>query len=212
MTPTTWAFRPWVDVVAKANRKIAATAIRNKAVPVRHHVPPGLCGGAGRPVRWACSLVPPVRLPLGAASVILASEQVTGRRCHGVHHLWPGPWPGPARARKNSGTSLQPQHRGYSCRGPEQCFKRTPRRSRRIGVVESAHCRSRFPAHRSSQVESADLQLPSLLRARPRIGPQFPFPHTPPEPLAPSGLLIRGRCEWRTGHRSDGAVRRLRRC
>ena len=92
------------------------------------------------PVRWEGSPVPPVRLPLDTASVILASEQVPGRRCHGVHHLWPGAWPGPARARKNSGTSLQPQHCGHNCRGPEQYVKRTPRRSRRIGVVESAHC------------------------------------------------------------------------
>ena len=134
------------------------------------------CGGAGRPVRWACSLVPPVRLPLGAASVILASEQVTGRRCHGVHHLWPGPWPGPARARKNSGTLLQPQHREYSCQGPEQYVKRTPRRPRRIGVVESAHCRPRFSAHRSSQVEPADLQLPSLQRDDGRADLRSPEP------------------------------------
>jgi hypothetical protein len=34
MMPTTWMFRPWVEVVATAYRKIAPTAISVMAAPV----------------------------------------------------------------------------------------------------------------------------------------------------------------------------------
>lgn len=73
-------------------------------------------------------------------------------------------WPGPARARNYSGTLLHSRNIAGTVAGDRSStLERILRQPRRTGVVESAHCRPRFSAHRSSQVESADLQLPSLV-------------------------------------------------
>ena len=69
MTATTCTFRPWMDVVAKANRKIAPTAIRKRAVLVDITFRRA-CGGPGRP------------RPLG---VLTGASSQTAARCGQRH-------------------------------------------------------------------------------------------------------------------------------
>jgi len=111
------------------------------------------------PVRWACSPVPPVRLPLSAASVILASEQVTDRAVpwHSPSLAWRLAGTGP-RTKKLRNLAAQPQHRGHSYRGPEQYFLTyAPPAPANRGDGVSAYVVAFLPSPRASWITGANI-------------------------------------------------------